>query len=124
MTVVAGIFTWLPLFSALVSSIALVMTIINVRIYARARGASFTSGDSGDARGLREAGSDSPSAAAGSVRAASASAKPVVSVCIPARNEERHIAAEHSPTKALRLRCLFMMIKAPTRRQRFLLRCV
>ena len=93
MTVVAGIFTWLPLFSALVSSIALVMTIINVRIYARARGASFTSGDSGDARGLREAGSDSPSAAAGSARAASASAKPVVSVCIPARNEERNIAA-------------------------------
>ncbi|MCX5641594.1 MAG: glycosyltransferase family A protein, partial [Planctomycetota bacterium] len=93
MTFVTGMLTWLPVFSALVSSIALVMTIINVRIYVRARGASVTSGDSGDARGLREAGSDSPSATSGVVRAASASAVPVVSVCIPARNEERNIAA-------------------------------
>ena len=58
MTFVAGLLTWMPVFSALVSSIALVMTIINVRIYVRARGASLTSGDGGDTRGSREAGSD------------------------------------------------------------------
>ncbi len=77
MTFVAGILTWLPVFSALVSSIALVMTIINVRIYVRARGA----------------GSGSLPGAGGGLPATAAPVSPVVSVCIPARNEERNIAA-------------------------------
>jgi hypothetical protein len=76
-TFVAGILTWLPAFSALVSSIALVMTIINIRIYVRARAA----------------GSGALAGAASNVRAATASDSPLVSVCIPARNEERNIAA-------------------------------
>ena len=59
---------WLPAFPALVSSVALVMTAVNLGICRRARP-------------LAE------------VLASRTGARPRVSVCIPARNEERNLDA-------------------------------
>ena len=67
-TAAAAALAWLPAFPALVSSVALVMTVVNLGICRRAR----------------------PLAA---VLASCAGARPRVSVCIPARNEERNLDA-------------------------------
>lgn len=68
--IAAAAWEWSPAFGALVSSIALTMTVINLGIYRRA--APLAPG----------AAPDTPAPAA-----------PTVSVCVPARNEERNVEA-------------------------------
>jgi glycosyltransferase involved in cell wall biosynthesis len=61
---------WLPAFSAFVSAVALVMTVVNLGVYRRT----------------------APHAAASASKGAP-DAGPVLTVCIPARNEERNVEA-------------------------------
>jgi cellulose synthase/poly-beta-1,6-N-acetylglucosamine synthase-like glycosyltransferase len=61
---------WLPAFSAFVSAVALVMTVVNLGVYRRT----------------------APRAAASASKGAP-DAGPVLTVCIPARNEERNVEA-------------------------------
>jgi glycosyltransferase involved in cell wall biosynthesis len=61
---------WLPVFSAFVSAVALVMTVVNLGVYRRT----------------------APRAAASASKGAP-DAGPVLTVCIPARNEERNVEA-------------------------------
>ena len=68
----AFLWEWSPAFGALASSIALTMTVINLQIYRRA------------APLVRTGQGAAPGAAGGA---------PVVSVCIPARDEERNVEA-------------------------------
>lgn len=67
------ILAWLPAFSAAVSGLALAMTIINLRVYRRSHAGPSLAG----------AGAATPQA--------SVPGAPVLSICIPARNEERNI---------------------------------
>ena len=69
MSVLEAAWTWMPAFGCFVSSVALTMTVINLRIYAR------------------------PAAGRPSAGAVPPDGRPRISVCIPARNEERNLEA-------------------------------
>jgi hypothetical protein len=71
--VASFLWEWSPAFGAFASSVALTMTVINLRIYRRA--------------------APLPRAAQAPRPAPGAAAAPAVSVCIPARNEERNLEA-------------------------------
>lgn len=82
-----SVWVWAPVFSAGISAVALVMTLINLRVYQRAPAA--VGGPPTDAAPDARTDAPTPRAAA----PASSSAAPMVAVCIPARNEEANLAA-------------------------------